>query len=296
MSFQAACAAGSRGASAIILDTEQSYFSYLVPYWQERMGKRFGMEVRVTNVNLDRAPKASGKKKQVTRGQLLTALGTTLDHLGVSYTDSHLGAVADVLSPDFTVEVPTESPSVMVLQVPEVVDLLNLHGIDAGKEVSSGGRVELRLRQTPVYQSVLHRLITETGAKLLVYDSISAPFKASFPSTQDLPARSSGLAMLLSHAQRLCAEFGIAVLVVSHVSIDPIHAWDRRPYGGVILGHEAKFSMELTRGTAKRNEDGVAVNPEDADDKARAFWVARHPALAEYSRFGFAKVDDEGFH
>lgn len=296
VSFQAACATASKGQSAIILDTEQSYFSYLIPYWQERMGKRFGHEVIVTNVKLDRAPKAAGKKKQVTRGQLLTALGATLDHLGVSYTDSHLGAVADVLSPDFTVDVPSGSPSVMVLQTPEVVDLLNLHGIDAGKEVSSGGRVELRLRQSPVYQSVLHKMIRESGAKLLVYDSISAPFKASFPSTQDLPARSAGLAMLLSHAQRLCVEFGIAVLVVSHVSIDPIHAWDRRPYGGVILGHEAKFSLELTRGTAKRNEEAEAVNPDEGDEKARAFWVARHPALAEYSRFGFARVDDEGFH
>lgn len=140
------------------------------------------------------------------------------------------------------------------------------------------------------------KIIRETNAKLLVYDSISAPFKASFPSTQDLPARSAGLAMLLAHSQRLCVEFGIAVVVISHVSIDPVKAWYRRPYGGVILGHEAKFSFELTKGTAKRNAEANAVNPEDGNDSAKAFWVARHPATEEYSKFGFAQMDEEGFH
>ena len=182
--------------------------------------------------------------------------------MGAYYTDSHLGSLADIVSPEFHAELPeSKEPSVMVLQLPEVTDLLALHGIDAKKQVSEGGRVELRLQSTPVYQSVLHQIIRKTDAKLLVYDSISAPFKASFPNTQDLPARSAGLAMLLAHSQRLCVEFGIAVEVVSHVSIDPIKAWDRRPYGGVILGHEAKFSFELTKGTAKRNSEAEVHQP-----------------------------------
>jgi hypothetical protein len=245
---------------------------------------------------MERVTKPAGKKKGATRGELLTAIGATLERLGVDYTDAHLGPIADILCPTFTVEVPTQEPSVFVMQTPEVVDLLNLHGVDANKEVSNGGRVELRLRQTPTYDSVLHKIIRETRARLLVYDSISAPFKSSFPSTQDLPARSAGLAMVLSHAQRLCVEFGIAVLVVSHVSIDPIKSWNRRPYGGIILGHEAKFSLELTKSTAKRNGEAEAENPDEMSDKGRAFWVARHPAMEEYSKLGFATIDGEGFH
>jgi len=295
-SHQAACSTVAGGHSAIIMDTEQSYPSYLLPYRQAGMNRRFGREIAALELRLERVTKPTGKKKGATRGELLTAIGATLDRLGVSYTDAHLGPIADILCPTFTVEVPTRDPSVFILQTPEVVDLLNLHGVDANKEVSSGGRVELRLRQTPTYDSVLHSIIRETGAKLLVYDSISAPFKSSFPSTQDLPARSAGLAMILSHAQRLCVEFGIAVLVVSHVSIDPIKAWNRRPYGGTILGHEAKFSLELTKSTAKRNGEAEADNEDDRTDKGRAFWVARHPAMEEYSRFGFANIDDEGFH
>jgi RecA/RadA recombinase len=299
ISFQAACATVATGASAIILDTEQSYSSYLMPYWKGSMGRRFGKEVKVADLKAERVPKSEKKNKTVTRGQLITELGSTLNRLGVVYTESHLVSIANTLSPEFDVKLEEGAgPSVMVMQVPEVTDLLNLHGIDAAKEVSEGGRVELRLRGTPTYQSVLHQIIRRTGAKLLVYDSISAPFKAAFPSTQDLPARSSGMAMLFAHAQRLCVEFGIAVLVISHVSIDPIKAWDRVPYGGVILGHDAKFSLELTKATATRNGhmNPQPINPEAEEGSAKAFWVARHPAMAEYSKFGYAKIDEEGFH
>ncbi|MDG7008824.1 MAG: hypothetical protein JRN06_11430 [Nitrososphaerota archaeon] len=298
ISFQATCAVAAAGGSAVILDTEQSYGSYLVPYWRERMVKRFGKEFNVAEVKLEKAPKAAGKRKPVSRGQLINAIDVALSQLGVSYGDLHLSSAADIFSPDFVVELPPRGPSVVIFQTPQVEGLLNLHGIDATTEVSSGGRVELKMRQTPTYQSALHHIIRETGAKLLVYDSISAPFKAAFPSTQDLPARSSGLAMLLAHAQRLCVEFGIAVLVTSHVSIDPINPWDRIPYGGVILGHDAKFSLELTKASASRNKDGnpVALNKDDKLASNKAFWAARHPALEEYSRFAYAKQDDEGFH
>jgi RecA/RadA recombinase len=301
-SHQAACSAVSGGRSAIIVDTEQSYGSYLLPYRQAGMNKRFGKEIPALDLRLERVPKSAGRKKGPSRGELLTAISTTLDRLGVSYTDSHLRPIVDILCPSFSVEVPTKDPSVFVLQAPQVTDLLNLHGVDANIEVSKGGRTELRQRQTPTYDSVLHGIVRDTGARLLVYDSISAPFKSSFPSTQDLPARSAGLAMLLSHAQRLCVEFDIAVLVVSHVSIDPIKAWNRRPYGGIILGHEAKFSLELTKSKAKRKGESAEESEEfeeskeERDDSGRAFWVARHPAMQEYSRSGLATIDEGGFH
>ena len=155
----------------------------------------------------------------------------------------------------------------------------------------------MRLNSTPVYQSALYRLVEETKAKLLIYDSLSAPLKSTFPATQDLPARSSSLAMLLSHAQRLCIQFGIAVLTTSHVSIDPINEWDRRPYGGMILGHDAKFSFELTKSTATRNSKGkpMAVNPDEFTEGGRAIWVHRHPAMADLSRYGYTSIGDEGF-
>ena len=297
LSLQAACSAVAEGNSAIILDTEQSYFSYLVKYRKEGLNKRFGKNIPIREVKLERVPRSSKKNKQaISRSQLVTALSSLLNQQGVAYNENHLSAIANILSPEYQVKLEGTDPSVMIIQMPEITNLLALHGVDSDIVVSEGGRVELHLRSTPVYQSALYQIIEQTHAKLLIYDSISAPFKSAFPNTQDLPARSAGLAMLLAHAQRLCVQFGIAVVVTSHASIDPMHAWDRRPYGGVTLGHEAKFSFELTKNTSKRNEDAVSVNPEDEQEGGRAFWVQRHPAMADYSKFGYANIDEEGFH
>jgi RecA/RadA recombinase len=296
LSLQAGFATVAGGNSAIILDTEQSYLSYLVPYRKAGLEKRYG-KAEVKELKLERVPKRQDKrnKQPLTRSELVTTLSSSLTKLGVAYTDRHMSAIADILSPEFQIELDGTEPSVMLLQMPDIIEMLALHGSETEKTVSEGGRVELRLRSTPTYQSALHQIIEQTHAKLLVYDSLSAPFKSTFPNTQDLPARSAGLAMLLSHAQRLCVEFGIAVVVTSHASIDPIKAWDRRPYGGITLGHEAKFSFELTKSSSKRNKEATAINPEDETEDGRAIWVQRHPAMADYSQMGFANIDDEGF-
>jgi RecA/RadA recombinase len=302
LSLQAAFSTVANGSSAIILDTEQSYFSYLVEYRKPGLEKRFGDKVQIKELKLERSTRSSKKKDQpVSRSELVTSLSSTLDRLGVAYNDNHMSAIADVLSPDFTVNLDdSEEPAVFIVQMPDIIDLLALHGNDVQKIVSEGGRVELRLKSTPVYNSALHNMIEATKAKLLVYDSLSAPFKSAFLGTQDLPARSAGMAILLAHAQRLCVEFGIAVVVTSHASINPMAAWDRgKPYGGLTLGHEAKFSFELTKNTSRRNKEATSVNPEDnikADKDGRAFWVHRHPALEDFSRYGHTYIDDQGFH
>jgi RecA/RadA recombinase len=298
LSLQAGYAAASKGNSAIIFDTEQSYLSYLVPYRKAGLQKKYGDSIEVEEVKLERVPRRQDKrvKQPISRSELLTGLGGALTKMGVSYTENHLSAVANILSPEFQVELDGKGPGVMLVQMPDIIEMLALHGSETEKSVSEGGRVELRLRSTPTYQSALHQMIEQTHAKLLIYDSLSAPFKSTFPNTQDLPARSAALSILLSHAQRLCVEFDIAVVVTSHASIDPIKAWDRRPYGGVTLGHEAKFSFELTKSTSKRNKEGVEVNPEDKTEEGRAIWVQRHPAMADFSKVGFANIDEEGFH
>src|SRR5580704_4272486 len=79
ISLQAACATVSTGASAIVLDTEQSYSSYLMPYWKGSMGRRFGKDVKVSDLKAERVPKTEKKNRTVTRGQLITELGSTLN-------------------------------------------------------------------------------------------------------------------------------------------------------------------------------------------------------------------------
>ena len=78
-----------------------------------------------------------------------------------------------------------------------------------------------------------------------------------------------------------------------------MHGWDRRPYGGVMLGHEAKFSFELTKGTSKRNKEAEEINPEERDDEDKEPGASGSRGTrrwAEYAKFGYARVDGEGFH
>jgi RecA/RadA recombinase len=306
LSLQTAFATVASGSSAVVLDTEQSYKSYLLESWTGPLSKRVGKEVPVVEVGLKRVSwdreaekeeRPKDRKRRAPRSQVTTGIASALNRLEVPYTDLQLEEAVDIFASDLYFEpVEVKEPSVVLIQVPEVTDLIGLHGVTAGKAVSEGGRVELHLLRTPSYNSLLRRLVKETKAKLLVYDSISAPFKASFPSTQDLPARSAGLSMMLSHAQRLCVEFGLAVLTVSHVSVNPIHQWEVRPYGGAILGYEAKFSVELTGEHRSREKEAVAVNPDDESAEAKRAWLARHPAAAPSARFGYMKFDEEGIH
>ena len=63
------------------------------------MSRRFGKDIPVYEVKLERTPKVGGKKKAVTRGQVISAFSNILDHLGIVYSDSHLCSLADVVSP-----------------------------------------------------------------------------------------------------------------------------------------------------------------------------------------------------
>ena len=151
LSLQAAYSTVAAGSSAVILDTEQSYFSYLVEYRRPGFEKRFGDKVQVKELRLERITRSSKKKDQpASRSELVTALSATLDRIGVAYNDNHMSAIADVLSPDFTVNLDgSEEPSIFIVQMPEIIDLLALHGNDVQKIVSEGGRVEAEAQVHP---------------------------------------------------------------------------------------------------------------------------------------------------
>lgn len=292
LSLQAACSAVAQGCSAIILDTEQSYASSLVPYWLSRLSARFSCEIRVERAALEREPKAHRRK--VSRSQLLTALAGALNGLGISYHEEQLRLAVDALCQELTVRHEAKPPCVLLLEAPDVLDLLALHGVEAALEVTGGGRVDIRLKRAPLAASPLRRLASELGAKLLIYDSFSSPFKGLFGATQSLPARSAAMAMALSHAQRLCSELGLAVLAISHASINPTQPFDRRPYGGLVLGHEAKFVFELSRPGLRGLQGAEPLNSARGGEGALLLWVCRHPALRDYSRFGYVSITEAG--
>ena len=94
LSLQCAFATADRGNSAVILDTEQSYSNFLLPYWEQRLDDRFGKKIPVVQASLGREPTGQ-RKKSVARSHLVTGLSSTLHGLGVKYTANQLEAAAD---------------------------------------------------------------------------------------------------------------------------------------------------------------------------------------------------------
>src|SRR5208283_964233 len=126
LSLQAGFATVAGGNSAIILDTEQSYLSYLVPYRKNGFEKRYGSGTEVRELKLERVARKQDKrsKQPITRSELVTHLSGSLSKLGIAYTDSHLSAIANILSPDFHVELDGTGPAVMLLQMPDIIEML----------------------------------------------------------------------------------------------------------------------------------------------------------------------------
>src|SRR5271169_7072901 len=89
LSLQAALSAVSRGHSALVLDTEQSYFSYLAPYWVPRLSAKLGQDFELKHLKLEKVPKRAGsgkgdkKKEPATRSQVITSLSNALNQLGI---------------------------------------------------------------------------------------------------------------------------------------------------------------------------------------------------------------------
>ena len=98
-----------------------------------------GKEIPVVEGTISRETKQP-KKKPITRTQLTPMISTALNQAGVLYVESQLSEIADILPPEVHIEMEKlDGPRVIILEVPEIVDLLSLHGVDGVIVVSEGG-------------------------------------------------------------------------------------------------------------------------------------------------------------
>lgn len=284
LSLQTACYTVSRGRSAVIFDTEQSYGHLLG--WLPAFERRFKGKLEVRQVRVDRILRRDRRGKAELKG-MLEAL---LSQLKLNVDGQKLQALLWLLCPDVSLNYEkAKGPAIYIVSSPYIQDILHLHGVRADISSSSGGRVEVRMLPGMVIDAIVSpvgNLIKEVGADLLIYDSLSAPFKSTFISTQDLPARSATLAILLSQAQRMCNSLSIAVLAINHVSENPSNPYDiPRPFGGRIVGYDFKFSYELVN---------LSKSPKATEQK-RALIVHRHLLIPPYSKKTELKIAEEGF-
>jgi hypothetical protein len=299
LSFQTAVKNASEGRSSVIVDTELGYLNNIVVHWLKPLSERFGCQARVVKVSLERSFD-DAKKKRSSEAFLREAFSGALRQVQVSPTDQQLTDALSVFAPSLQLTAEKEDgPGIYVLEVPALADLLSIHGLKVEIVVSEGGRVEVRLQphglSDPQY-SPLGRFLSERKATFLSYDSISAPMKAVFAGTQDLPARSSSLALLLGQAQRICSTMGLAVLAINHITVHPINpAWSH-PYGGLIVGYDFKYVFHLEKAPSESKLDELPLtNPDAKGDGNRLVWAYRHPRLEEYGSACLVKLDAGGF-
>ena len=94
-------------------------------------------------------------------------------------------------------------------------------------------------------------------------------------------------------AQSLNASGGSPTYSVNTVTERPVK------HGQICLG-----GLGCTGSTSDRSlgdflqvkADNNGADKDGADKDGRAFWVHRHPALEDFSRYGHTYIDDEGFH
>lgn len=123
-----------------------------------------------------------------------------------------------------------------LLQARNIQTLLKLHGFDV--ELKMTGKIDIRWKG--VSENVVRKMVDDKtkNIRVIVYDSVTNPFKIAFPNErQNYPARSSALNMLMNGVHDLAIESDLVILMIHHASFDPTLA--KGQAGSVIRPHIA---------------------------------------------------------
>eukprot|EP00762_Andalucia_godoyi_P003161 ANDGO_01113.mRNA.1 Meiotic recombination protein DMC1 homolog len=104
--------------------------------------------------------------------------------------------------------------------------------------------------------------MAEDTYRLLVIDSIMAPFRTDFSGRGELADRQQKLSKYLSHLIKIAEEFNVAVFITNQVISDPgggagaMFVQDpKKPAGGHVLAHASTWRLYLRKG---RGEQRIA--------------------------------------
>jgi len=299
MCLQAAVKNASEGRSTLIVDTELGYANNVAPHWLGPLNERFKVKAKLEVTKVERAFEDT-KRRKPSEAFIREALVNALRQVQVAPTDQQLTEAVCMFMPYIKLTASSgDKASIYLTEAPGLVDLLALHGARVEILVSEGGRVEVRLQPhgllDPRYSPV-GRFVKEKEVSLVIYDSVSAPMKAVFAGTQDLPARSSSLALLLGQVQRLCGEMELAVLAINHISVHPHNPAWTHPYGGLIVGYDFKYVFHLEKAPSESKlQEFPITNPDRIGKANRLLWSYRHPREEEYGSAALLNLDEWGF-
>jgi len=144
----------------------------------------------------------------------------------------------------------------VVIDVPDIRDILKLHGRGARIRISDRGQMMiLPLPQFWVEhpsECELARVIEKINAKLVVYDSITNPTDMFGEAQENRPARKNALSWWLVMAQSLASEYGLGVIGILHQTVNPASQQGYpAPTGGKAVRHNFKCVINVHRGRVR---------------------------------------------
>ena len=129
--------------------------------------------------------------------------------------------------------------------------------------------------------------LQEKDIGFVILDSVTAPVRVMMPEErQNLPARSTAMAIIMGKLVNLQQRHNVCVLVTNHASFDPTNPYSNvaQMRGGIVVHHFSKRVLYMDLRDKKEYKD------------YRRFWVMRIEDEAKASIVVGAKIDDAGFH
>lgn len=109
--------------------------------------------------------------------------------------------------------------------------------------------------------------MAEEPYKLLVIDSIMAPFRVDYTGRGELSERQQRLGQFLSRLTKLADEYNVAVILTNQVQSDPggmafAGVEPKKPIGGHVLAHASTIRLQVRKGRAEARVLKVLQGPD----------------------------------
>ncbi len=143
--------------------------------------------------------------------------------------------------------------NIYILEARRFIPLLNLHGYPILSEATESGKITVRVGQPkegialPVTENTPIGIICkEKNIGMIIYDSVSMPFREFVGGQLNFPSRADTEALLYIQAQELSAKFGIVVLGIGQPTQNQADRFDiMKPIGGNVVLHNFKIQLKM---------------------------------------------------
>jgi len=109
--------------------------------------------------------------------------------------------------------------------------------------------------------------------KLLIVDSIMAPFRVDYSGRGELADRQQHLAQMMSRLQKISEEYNIAVFITNQMTADPganmsFQVDPKKPIGGHIIAHASTTRLYMRKGRGENRIVKIFDSPDRPESEA----------------------------